>query len=138
MTRGSSLSDEKVIALLNQRFIPIELNITDQGFPEVAGLKAWQRAFDKFKWSKTAFATSVVLTPDGAAPIGSSGSGFAWEWKTATNYHADLYFKFLTEALGRYEKICSIKTDNRLSPTEKQVRLAALSVEIMQQMRPHR
>jgi hypothetical protein len=112
------------------------LNITDQGFPDITGLRPWQRAFDKFRWSKTAFATSVVLTPDGAAPIGSSGSGFAWEWKTAINYHPDLYYKFLTDALGRYEKICGIKTDASLSPTQRQLRLAALSIEIMQQMRP--
>jgi len=74
--------------------------------------------------------------PDGATPIGSSGSGFLWEWNTAINYHPDLYLKFLTDALGRYEKICAIKTDNNLSAIQKQLKLAALSVEILQQMKP--
>jgi hypothetical protein len=115
------------------------LNITDQGFPEgVRGLEPWKRAFEKFKWSKTAFATSVVLLPDGSAPIGSSGSGFLWEWKTAPNYHPDLYRKFLIDSLTRYDKISAITTDSSLSAAQKQFKLAALSLEIMQQMRASR
>jgi len=104
----------------------------------VPGLRPWARAFEKFKWAKTAFATSLVLTPDGVSPIGSSGSGFLWEWNTAPNYHPDLYYKFLTDSLMRYDKIQSIKTDTALSPVQRQLKLAALSVEIMQQMRPSR
>ncbi|HEY9777795.1 MAG TPA: hypothetical protein V6C81_28805 [Planktothrix sp.] len=99
------------------------------------GLNAWKRAFEKYKFSKTAFATSVVLTPDGKAPIGSSGSGFLWEWKTATNYHPDLYLRFLTDSLDRYGRICQIKQDNSLSPVQKQFKLAALSFEIMAEMK---
>jgi hypothetical protein len=84
----------------------VELNVTDQGFPKnVDGLKAWQKAYNRVAFFKTAFATSVVLTPDGATPLGSSGSGFAWEWKTAANYHPDRYLAFLSHALNRFNQL---------------------------------
>jgi len=85
--------------------VPIELNITDQGFPNnVNGLKAWKMAFNSARWTHYAFATSVVLTPDGSKQLGSSGGGFAWQWKTAANYHADRYLNFLTDAMKRFDK----------------------------------
>jgi hypothetical protein len=89
--------------------VPIELNITDQGFPEnISGLKWWQKAYGKARFFETAFATSVVLTPDGAMPLGSSGSGFPWQWKTAANYHPDLYLGFLTSALNRFNQMSGV------------------------------
>jgi hypothetical protein len=119
---------------VNDRFIPIELNITDQGFPEnVPGLNPWHRAFDKLKFAKSAFATSTVLTPDGSSAIGTSGSGFAWEWRTAANYHPDRYLVFLNQSLDRYSRICEVKANPNLNAVQKQLKIAGISLEIAQQ-----
>lgn len=95
--------------------MPVELNITDQGFPDkINGLKAWQKAFNSTRFSHVAFATSVVLTPDGAVPLGTSGSGFAWEWRTAPNYHPERYLGFLNDALNRFNRMCGVETTSQL------------------------
>jgi hypothetical protein len=92
--------------LINTNFVPYELNITDQGFPAIIpGLKPWQKAYNKSKFYHEAFATSIAFTPDGAIPMGSSGSGFFWQWKTAANYHPDRYLEFLKDARNRFSQL---------------------------------
>ena len=91
--------------------MPIELNITDQGFPKnIEGLKWWQKAYHSARFFQTAFATSVVLTPDGAMPLGSSGSGFPWQWRTSANYHPERYLGFLNGALNKFNQIVGVET----------------------------
>lgn len=94
----------------------MELNVTDQGFPEsLDGLKPLQKAYNRVAFFKSAFATSMVLTPDGAKPLGSSGSGFAWEWRTAANYHPERYLAFLTGALNKFNQMDGAETKYQLN-----------------------
>ena len=135
LTRGSSLSDDRVIAYINQNYIPIEVNITDSGFPDdVPALRVWQRAFKGFWQSKFAFATSVAITPDGSLPLGSSGSGFKREWQTAINYHPDLYLGFLKDSLSRYNQICETRNDTSLNPMQKEMRMLSIYKDTYEQI----
>jgi hypothetical protein len=116
LTRGSSLSDDNVIDLVNNSFVPVELNITDQGFPKsITGLRAWQKAYATNDFYKTAFATSLVLTSDGSMPLASSGAGFVWQWRTSANYHPDGYLAFLRQGLKRFQQLPGVASGNRRS-----------------------
>jgi hypothetical protein len=99
---GGSLSDPLVINLLNSKFIPLYADVDAYGFPE--GLpavekyrKMWQ-FMEKHKWG---IATSAVVDQSGKKLLGESGSGFFWEWKTATNYYPDKFTAYLRTALTR-------------------------------------
>jgi hypothetical protein len=98
---GSSLSDPAIIELLSSKFIPLYADVDLYGFPE--GLpaiekyrKMWQ-FMEKHKWG---IATSAVVDPSGRRLLGESGSGFFWEWKTATNYYPAKFLAYLQKALA--------------------------------------
>lgn len=116
--------------------LAVEINITDKGFPkDVPGLKSWEQAFDLGKRSyQFGFATSVVLSPDGKYPLGTSGSGHQDEWETSINYHADKYLKFLTDSLARYHRIESLEADKSKPPAEKAKELQSIRAEVLQQI----
>jgi hypothetical protein len=133
--RSSVLSDKKVIEELKKRFIVVELNITDDGFPkEVPGLKPWETAYNANKMYNVAFATSVVLGPTGKWAFGSSGSGHSYEAETAANYHADRFLKFLNESHERYDRAVKIEGDKSLSDAERKVKLSLLQLEILKML----
>ena len=99
---GSSLSDPAIIHLLNSKFIPLYADVDVYGFPE--GLpamekyrKMWQ-FMEKHKWG---IATSAVVDASGHKLLGESGSGFFWEWKTATNYYPNKFMAYLSDALAK-------------------------------------
>lgn len=108
MAKSSSLSDPQVIDTLNRTMVAVEINVTDQGFPkDVPGLKPWERAFSQDRRYRFGFATSVVLTPDGTAALGTSGCGHRWEWETSINYHAEKFRKYLEGCLDRFVRLKS-------------------------------
>jgi hypothetical protein len=112
--------------------VAVEQNITDSDFPpSITGLALWQRGFrDQWRY-KFAFATSVVLTPDGAIPLGTSGAGFLSKWKTNANYHADLYRKFLIDSRSRYLRLADLSATES-DAYERNLQLNSLKKEILQ------
>jgi hypothetical protein len=97
---GSSLSDPAIIELLNCKFVPLYADVDVYGFPEKMPAiekyrKMWQ-FMEKHKWG---IATSAVVDPSGRQLLGESGSGFFWQWKTATNYRPDKFMGYLQKAL---------------------------------------
>jgi hypothetical protein len=136
LTRGSSLSDANVISYINANFVAIELNLSRTGFPpELAGLKPWQRAYNKDWRYRQAFATSVVLSPDGRFPLGTSGSGHRNEFASAANYHPDKFLSFLSASKSRADRLTTIMSDNSLSGMSRARALQPLRSEIIQQLR---
>lgn len=98
---GSSLSDESVIALLNSRFVCLYANFSVTGFPEgIPGIEKFRTLWKLNKMFKAGIATSAVVDPTGRKLLGESGSGSAFLWKTATNYHADKFLAYLQNALA--------------------------------------
>lgn len=136
MTRGSSLSDAKVIDYINANFIPVELNLSRTGFPkQLPGLKLWERAYKKDWRYRQAFATSVVLSPDGRCPLGTSGSGHRNEFASAANYHPEMYLSFLTASKSRADRLSSIMSDASLTGASRWRAMQTLRGEIIQQLR---
>jgi hypothetical protein len=100
--QGSSLSDPNVISLLNRDFIPLYADCDQYGFPEgltaIAKYKKVWKSFTALKWG---IATSAVVDSTGTRLLGESGSGFVWQWKSATNYHPDKFMAYLRKSLDR-------------------------------------
>jgi carboxymethylenebutenolidase len=109
MMEGSSLSDTAVINEINSNFIPIHANLTEGRFPdELTGLKGFKTAWKVFDWLKWGFVATPILSPDGTQVIAYSGSGFAWEWKTATGYHPDRFLHFLKTCSERHQRLLAL------------------------------
>ena len=99
---GSSLSDPAIIDMLNTKFIPLYADVDVYGFPEgfpaIEKYRKMWHFMEKHKWG---IATSAVVSSSGQNMLGESGSGFFWEWKTATNYYPDKFMKYLQESLDK-------------------------------------
>ncbi len=116
--------------------MPLELNLTDSGFPaDLPGLANWKRAFESNARHKFGFATAVVLDPKGLEPLGTSGSGYLAEWASATNYHADKFFDFLNASYARACRLAALSAETEMGNLERNLKLAALRSEVLQQIR---
>ena len=99
---GSSFSDPAVIKEISENFVPLYLNMTEQGFPDdVPALKPYKKPWKTFEALKWGFATSVVVDPTGKKILGQSGSGFSFEWKRAVNYNPRKYLSMLLMARSK-------------------------------------
>ena len=100
--QGSSLSDPAIINLLNSRFIPLYADCDEYGFPEgLPAIERYRRMWQFMEKRKWGIATSVVIDRTGSRLLGESGSGFYWQWKTATNYYPDKFLDFLQKSLDK-------------------------------------
>jgi hypothetical protein len=108
-----------VIETLNRDFVAVEINITDQGFPKIDGLKPWEIAFDKKKSYKFGFATTAVLSPDGRQFFGHSGSGHLHEFETSTNYHPEKFLAYLKASHERFTRARQVVKDVEEDRPEK-------------------
>jgi hypothetical protein len=118
--KSGPLSNADVIKKINEKFIPLEINITDEGFPaEIPALKLWEKAYKSKASFKVGFATTVIVEPKGRYPLGTSGSGYLGEYDKAINYHADKYLKFLDESLERASRARELETSTTLTPQER-------------------
>lgn len=104
-TRGRALSDAKVISLLNKEFIPFELNLTDQKFPEsMPALAGWNLVYSVSPFSVFGFTSCVIITPDGKTHLGNAGDPSASNWQTCPQYHGDKFVAVLEQALKKYKE----------------------------------
>lgn len=100
--QGSSLSDSTVIAILNDKFVPLYADVDQYGFPEaIPALHKYKKMWKFFEDRKWGIATSAVVAPGGQRILGDSGSGFFWQWKSATNYDSDKFLAYLQKALNK-------------------------------------
>lgn len=121
LTRAVALSDPAVVDELNDHFVSLEINLSDQSFPaELSGLSIWKEAYERDSRYSLGFSTSVVLGPDGTTPFGTSGCGHQGELETAINYHADKFLVYLQDSRDRYIRSKEALQRNELE-TVKQV-----------------
>jgi hypothetical protein len=113
MARGSSLSDDRVIKAVNANFIAVDNNVTDQGWPaDTPALAPWQRWLENHPDNaQKGFTTSVVIAPDGVMSLGTSGSGYIYEWHTSVCYDPDKYLGFLNGSLQKYRDYQTIMAE---------------------------
>jgi hypothetical protein len=136
LARGSSLSDEKVIDLLNKEFVVLDLNVTDGAWPkELPGLNRWEAAWRSDWRYQYAFTTQVVVSPDGTRALGTAGCGHEADYETAIQYHPDRYLPFLQETLERSRRLGAIEADPTLSAEERRKKLSAIDVEAFEQVK---
>jgi len=104
-TRGRALSDSKVIEMLNKDFIPFELNLTDQKFPEtMPALLGWNLAYSLSPFKDMGFTGCVVLTPDGKKDLGNAGDPSITNWQSCPQYYGDKFVTVLEKALKKYKE----------------------------------
>lgn len=114
----------------------VEINLTDQGFPKDApALSLWERAYGTKDAFKSAFATSLVMGPNGKWPFGSSGSGYLADFGNAINYHPDMFAKYLDESLARWKRAVAIASDEALDEAARKAKLDALYSEILRSIK---
>jgi hypothetical protein len=135
MARGSSLSDDRVINQVNKDFIAVDNNISDQGWPaDTPALAPWQRWLSNHPGNATnGFTTSVVISPDGQTPLGTSGSGYISEWHTSICYNPDKYLGFLDGGLQKYQQYRSIAEVQ--DPLQRGKLALQLQYQVMQENR---
>jgi hypothetical protein len=127
---SSSFSDPKIIGRLNKAFVPLMLNVTDDGFPtELGGLASWQRAWKWNPFYRVAFASSVVLDSSGQVPLGTSGAGYD---EDAVNYNPPKYLAWLEQAQGRFERYQQLQQP---SAPDRAQRLEQLRQEVMAELK---
>ena len=98
------LSDEKVIAELNSAFVPVEVNITQGGFPKSApGLWKEMLIYAALPNLKNGFVSCVALDPTGKTALHDAGDSSIQNVKTAANYNPGKYLEFLAESLRRFQ-----------------------------------
>lgn len=112
--QGSSLSDPAIIEILNSQFIPLYADVDVYGFPDgMHAIEKYRKMWDFMEKNKWGIATSAVVDPSGKQLLGESGSGFFWEWKTATNYNPDKFAIYLRKALDKGRQLPSMKLSVR-------------------------
>jgi hypothetical protein len=135
MARGSSLSDDRVIDKLNRDFIAVDNNVSDMGFPaNTPALQPWQNWFEKHpRNASNGFTTSVVMTPDGKMPLGTSGSGYIDEWANSICYDPAKYYDFLQGAQSKFQTYQRAVQNPDLG--SRQIQLRQLYFDIMRENR---
>jgi hypothetical protein len=135
MARGSSLSDDRVINEINTNFIAVDSNISDQGWPaNTPALAPWERWLGNHPGnSRNGFTTSVVMSPDGAMALGTSGSGYISEWHSSICYDPDKYLGFLNGALSKYQQYSQIT--RVVDPNQRYAMAVQLQQQVMQENR---
>lgn len=101
------LSDDAVIARLNENYVSVLVNITDDGWPEnVPALAPFRWGYDVWPFSKLGFVNALVCDSAGKIPLAWAGSGMKSEFMESANYHPALFLEFLDRAdeHGEYVK----------------------------------
>jgi len=100
------LSHQPIIDKLNRDFIPLEVNLTNQKWPdELPALWGWKLAFEIGKGIyKKGFTSCIMVTPDGKTHLADAGNPGAENWRTSAHYHNDKFEAFLNEGLKKYKE----------------------------------
>jgi len=111
--RASALSDDKVISTVNEFCVPVELNVTTDGFPvkQLPILHVVQAIYQSNWRNEFGFANCMLLDPEGKIVLGCSAlsSDMNAPLKTDEMFSNQRYLKFLVVSLERYEKLRGIK-----------------------------
>jgi hypothetical protein len=135
VSKSSSLSDPKVIELLNRDFNAIELNVTDLGFPAwITALAPWKAIYDSSPEARAAFTNMAVVDADGVFLLGSGDTGKIGRTAAefSMNYQPDKYLKMLETTLARSARLEAVRTDAALSDEARTAAIAAIRLEVDQ------
>jgi hypothetical protein len=137
VSKSSSLSDPRVIELLNREFNVLELNVTDYYFPEwLTALAPWKAIYDSSPEARAAFTNMAVVDPDGVFLLGSGDTGKIGRTAAefSMNYQPDLYLKMLETTLGRNVRLEAARRDEALTDEARAAAIASLRFEVDQDL----
>ena len=104
--RAGPLSDDRVIQAVNEHFVPVEVNVTRDGFPveAIPAMTHYQRVYQQNWRFEFGFANCSAVEETGTIPLGMakpknlSLSGYM----TAENY-----LDFIAKAINRFQRVCT-------------------------------
>jgi len=111
--RTAALSDDQVIRTINEFFVPVEINVTTQGFPtNLPAMKIVEGVYNSNWRNEFGFASCLVLEgPEGKIILGTSA--FVKNAKDKLNpevfFSAQHFMEFMIVALERFKKLQSIQ-----------------------------
>lgn len=135
VSKSSSLSDPRVIDLLNREFNAIELNVTDVGFPAwLTAIGPWKAVYESSAEARKAFTNMAVVDADGEFLLGSGDTGKIGRTadQFSMNYDPDRYLKMLETTLARNVRLEAARNDAALSPEARAAAIAAIRLEVDQ------
>jgi len=109
--RASALSDDVIIEMVNENFIPLALNVTTQGFPkdQIPALVHFENAYNTNWRFSFGFAGCGIVECDGQYPIGHSA--MARNPTNGIGFERESWVDFILKSLERHERVLSIKLE---------------------------
>lgn len=124
------LSVDAVIARLNADFVPVTVNITDDGWPAgVPALAPWVWGYDAWPFSKLGFVNALVCDAAGKLPYAWAGSGMKSEFRESANYHPDLFLRFLDRSEANRQVIDAIHASSLALEVKRKLVIALMATE---------
>jgi hypothetical protein len=100
--KGTVFSVPGVIQFVNEYYVPVELDLTNQGFPNLEADRFIKSAFERTYHCRFGFSVNVVLNPDLTFPIGTAVGGEETGLEFAVEYHSKYFLNYLKVCLRRY------------------------------------
>jgi len=110
--RTSALSDDQVIQTVNEFFIPVEINVTRDGFPkQLPAMKIVEGVYNSNYRNEFGFASCLVLDPEGKFILGTSAFTKDIKDKIETQilFSPKHFMQFIVISLERFKKLQSIQ-----------------------------
>jgi len=110
--RASALSDDQVIRTINEFFVPVEINVTVDGFPNQLPAMKIVEAIFKSNWrNEFGFASCLALDPEGKIILGTSVRVNDMQERLDPEifFSPRRYIEFMVISLERYKKVQSIQ-----------------------------
>jgi len=109
--RASALSDDQVIRTINEFFIPVEINVTTDGFPsQIPAMKAVELVYNSNWRHEFGFASCLALDPDGKIVLGTSvAMDISERMDPGVNFSPKRYMEFIVLSLERFKKLQQIQ-----------------------------
>jgi len=102
MIRGTVFSEPQVITLINNEFIPVDVEITRNGFPTIPALECIHSVYRNQYYSKFGFTVNVVVSPRIDFPLGILAGNEQSSLETAIEYDPVEFYRRLVIAKERY------------------------------------
>eukprot|EP00160_Parvularia_atlantis_P019693 Unigene7839_Nuclearia_a/m.24067 Unigene7839_Nuclearia_a/g.24067 ORF Unigene7839_Nuclearia_a/g.24067 Unigene7839_Nuclearia_a/m.24067 type:complete len:167 (-) Unigene7839_Nuclearia_a:188-688(-) len=108
--RASALSDDRVIAAVNQHFVPVAINVTKDGFPvqHIPALQYAEKVYASNWRFEFGFASCIAIDDSGQIPMAFSG-GTGHKKVMNQRMHGDLFLEMIDEALRRHKQIVNVR-----------------------------
>jgi len=103
LIRGTVFSDPQVIDLINSEFIPVDVEITNYGFPQIPALQPIFKIYEKQYFCKFGFSVNIVIGPGINFPLGILAGNEQSSLNTAIEYSPMEFYRRLVAAKNRYE-----------------------------------